>query len=186
MMVAYGCRTIGRKAGLLSSQVLLQRLVLEAADTAEEVYFPGAHTEIDIVSFRGHRAPGTRKIGRYTFFPPTSGCIDRRQKFGALNAVYGPGPFNVQGCQPEVAVVAQGHLDELLKALVREVLPPLELRYRRSDLSSLSSDVSCSFRPIGGNGSCKSCIIRGQCATTYKGSIILLVETLTLWQTLLT
>ena len=103
-------------AGLLRGQVFFQRPIFQAADAAEEINLPGTDTEIDIVLFGGHRAPGGRKIGRNTLFAPAADRIDRRQKLGSLNAVQGARPFDIQGGKPQIAVVVQGHLDDSVEA----------------------------------------------------------------------
>ena len=51
-------------AGLLGGQVILQGLIFQAADAAEEVDFPGGDAEIDTVVVRSSSVPGSPRHRR--------------------------------------------------------------------------------------------------------------------------
>ena len=56
--------------------------------------------------------------------------IDLRQQIGALDLVLGPGPLDVEGGDPQVAVVLQGQGDQLLQLLVDKELLPGDVGHR--------------------------------------------------------
>ena len=76
-------------AGLLRGQVLLQGFVLEAADAAEEVYFPGRDAEINAVLFQRDRTATAlaKERGGHPLLAYLAGGIDRGQQFASLDAV---------------------------------------------------------------------------------------------------
>ena len=56
--------------------------------------------------------------------------IDLREQIGALDLVLGPGPLDVQGGDPQVAVVVQRQGDQLLQLRIDKELLPGDVGHR--------------------------------------------------------
>ena len=74
-----------------------------------------------------------------------------REKLGALDAVQRPGPFDIQGGHPQITVVFQGGVDDLLQSFIGEELPPLQVGGNRSPLGGRGLFVGRTTGPGGGN-----------------------------------
>ncbi len=96
---------LGAAAGVFGGEVFLEGAVLEAADAAEEIDFPGGDTEIDTVLAKGFAVPGTGKVSGDALFDTGADSIDGGQEGGTLNPVEGPGAFDIQSSDAEVEVV---------------------------------------------------------------------------------
>ena len=110
---------------LLGGEVLLQRLVLQAAHPAEQVELVGADAEADVVLLDRSRLPrSARRVSGTRWMVPAPLAFDRREQLGALDLVLRPGSLDVEGRDPQVAVVLQGQGDQLAQLRVdKELLP---------------------------------------------------------------
>ena len=138
-------------AGLLRGQELLQGLVLEAADAAEKVDFPGGGAEIDLIAFDRHRFREALDIGGYPLLSHAGGHIGRWKEIGSLNAVLGAGQLDILSGHPQIEIVRQGDGYDLLEFFVGEEFPPPRLPRDRSVGRRLDRLIGCASGPAGGD-----------------------------------
>ena len=153
---------------LLGGKVLLERLVLQAADAAEEIDFPLADPEVDVVFRDSPRDTEERKIGGHALLAPPARCFDLRQEVSPRDAVHRTRSYNVQGGDPKVAVVLQGRFDDLPKTFVGEEFPPLNLGRRRCAGRDVCVIVCGTARPGGGDRRFGARVFRGHRAAGEK------------------
>ena len=93
---------------LLGGEILLQGLVLQALHPAEQVEFIGADPEADAVLIDGFGLTGGREVSGIRCLLPAAVASILRKQIGALDLVLGPRPLDVEGRDPQVAVVRPG------------------------------------------------------------------------------
>src|SRR5690606_9838882 len=93
---------------LLGAEVELQRLLVEAADAAEEVELPGRHAESGAVLTADRRLAGGAEVGRQALRALAPAGADRGVEVGALDAVLGARALDVERGHAQVAVVVEG------------------------------------------------------------------------------
>ena len=168
-------RHLGHQSNLRAStslfrgEVLLQPLFFQIADAAEQIHFPGDNAQIDIVLLGGPGVPGRCQIGGGTLLAATGRRIERGKQLGSLNAIDGAGPLHVQGSQPKIEVVRQGHRNDLLELRVREnVLPPKLRDNLGLLLRGWAVGVGRSARQAGGDRSLRPGVFRGHHAPVQQ------------------
>lgn len=128
-----GGRHAGHQGGLRAAlrlfgrQVLLQGLVAQAAQAAEEIEFPGGSAQGHPVLAGNRRTAGGRQVARQTLAGAATVHADPREQVGPLDAVLRPEGLDVQRGDPQVAVVFQRHADQLLQLRVAEELAPADV-----------------------------------------------------------
>jgi hypothetical protein len=139
-------RQVGRPLRLLGRQVLLERRRLEAAHAAPEVDLVAADADADAVG-RARVVLGAAPLD-------AGAGAHRRQQRAALDAVLRLHQLDVEGGDPEVAVVGQREADQPLQARIGEDLAPAAVGGGRAGAGGVGE--------LGGDRRRRSLVFRGE------------------------
>src|ERR1039458_7233295 len=107
------------------TEVLLQRLIFQTADAAEEIELVSAESEADAVDMTDHARACRRKVGRRKRRTVAGTSVDMREQQGAFDLILRLSLFDSQCRNAQVAVIGKRQVDQLPQLGVNHKVAPI-------------------------------------------------------------